>query len=586
MPLISDVSEKVKKADPEKARKAPEKARKADPEKAKKIDPEKAKKAGPKKEKPGNIKKPGNAKKHQEEELKKEDPNLAKMPKYQRGQPVRVRNIKDRKLKGNIKKQERKFHDAAYKAASSELLLTEEAGYLEAEGMERTYKFTQEQLIQNLDINSANKSFDLKLNDFGPYSLNYTRNGRHMLIGGRKGHVATFDWHTKKLGCELHLKETVRDVQWLHNQTMFAVAQKKYVYIYDRSGLEVHCLRKHVNINRLEFLPYHFLLASVGAGGWLKYQDTSTGQLITELRTKLGNCAVMTQNPYNAIIHLGHANGTVTLWSPNMSTPLVKMLTHRGPVQAMAVGHTGQYMATSGLDGQLKVWDVRTYKLLQEYYTPTPAGALSISQLGLLAVGWGPHVTVWKDAFKTKQNSPYMTHLQPSTTVHDLQFCPYDDVLGFGHSAGISSLVIPGSGEPNFDSLEANPFQTKKQRQESEVHSLLDKIQPEMITLDPNFVGKVDRTNKEVLEKEARETAREAANKSETVDVTKRARGKNSSLRRYLRKKQKNVIDQQKLDIQARIEKGKEEREKRKHDEMDKPFSALDRFTMKKPKLM
>lgn len=77
-----------------------------------------------------------------------------------------------------------------------------------------------------------------------------------------------------------------------------------------------------------------------------------------------------------------------------MTTPLVKMLTHRGPVQAVAVDHTGQYMATSGLDGQLKVWDVRTYKLLQEYYTPTPAGALSISQLGLLAVGWGPHISV------------------------------------------------------------------------------------------------------------------------------------------------------------------------------------------------
>ncbi|RUP47836.1 hypothetical protein BC936DRAFT_145289, partial [Jimgerdemannia flammicorona] len=48
-----------------------------------------------------------------------------------------------------------------------------------------------------------------------------------------------------------------------------------------------------------------------------------------------------------------------------MSTPLVKMLTHRGPVQALAVDLTGHYMATSGLDGQLKVWDVRTYKLLQ-----------------------------------------------------------------------------------------------------------------------------------------------------------------------------------------------------------------------------
>lgn len=51
-------------------------------------------------------------------------------------------------------------------------------------------------------------------------------------------------------------------------------------------------------------------------------------------------------------------------------------------------------MATSGLDGQMKIWDVRTYKQLQAYYTPTPASSLAISQRGLLAVGHGPHVQV------------------------------------------------------------------------------------------------------------------------------------------------------------------------------------------------
>ena len=86
--------------------------------------------------------------------------------------------------------------------------------------------------------------------------------------------------------------------------------------------------------------------------------------------------------------------GTVTLWSPNTSQPHVKMLCHKGPVQSLAVDPTGRYMATAGLDGKLKIWDIRKYETLQEYYTPRPATSLSISQRGLLGVGWTSHVTV------------------------------------------------------------------------------------------------------------------------------------------------------------------------------------------------
>jgi len=183
---------------------------------------------------------------------------------YGRGRKIQVKSIKDRKLRGNLKSLEHKYKDAVLKAKDAEILVENTGGFLEPEGeLERTYRIRQEEIKKDVSIATAQKGFELKLNDLGPYVCDYTRNGRELLLAGRKGHVATMDWRAGKLGCELQLKETVRDAKWLHNSQLFAVAQKRYVYIYDRNGVELHCLKKHVEVTSMEFLPYHYLLATV-----------------------------------------------------------------------------------------------------------------------------------------------------------------------------------------------------------------------------------------------------------------------------------------------------------------------------------
>lgn len=70
----------------------------------------------------------------------------------------------------------------------------------------------------------------------------------------------------------------------------------------------------------------------------------------------------------------------------------------------------------------------------------------------------------------------YLTHPIPHRPLTSLRFCPYQDILTIGHEAGLTSILVPGTGEPNFDSSEANPFENKRARREREVRGLLDKV--------------------------------------------------------------------------------------------------------------
>eukprot|EP00276_Gloeochaete_wittrockiana_P015681 CAMPEP_0184342134 /NCGR_PEP_ID=MMETSP1089-20130417/10747_1 /TAXON_ID=38269 ORGANISM="Gloeochaete wittrockiana, Strain SAG46.84" /NCGR_SAMPLE_ID=MMETSP1089 /ASSEMBLY_ACC=CAM_ASM_000445 /LENGTH=573 /DNA_ID=CAMNT_0026670837 /DNA_START=25 /DNA_END=1746 /DNA_ORIENTATION=- len=497
-----------------------------------------------------------------EKKAKKE--TAARVRRYTRGSEIEVKGITDKKLKHRLGASERKFRDAAEKAAAAEILLPAEPGYLEAEGNERTYFFRQENIAQNLDLNSRVNVFDLKLTELGPYNIDYTRNGRHILIGGRKGHVALMDWRRTHLITEFYVNETIRDIKFLHNDTMFAVAQKACAFVYDKNGIEIHRLYEHQRVSRLEFLPYHFLLVSVGSAGMLTYQDISTGRLVAQWKTKLGPCDTMRQNPYNAIINLGHNHGTVSMWSPNVSTPLVKMFCHKGPVEALAVDNTGHYLVTAGLDRWLKVWDVRTYKELHSYSTAKPVESVDISHTGLISVSYGPHVQTWKDAFRQQAKTPYMTHLVAGESIRSVRFCPLEDALGIGHSGGVSGIAVPGAGLANYDSYEVDPFQSKKQRQESEVKSLLEKIQPEMITLNPHDIGTVQRSNREVVQGKAKAQF-EANNPGETFEdrpqakKPKKQKKRKSAMENVITAKkdlmrEKNVRDQKDLAKKRAIE--------------------------------
>jgi U3 small nucleolar RNA-associated protein 7 len=244
-------------------------------------------------------------------------------------------------------------------------------------------------------------------------------------------------------------------------------------------------------------------------------------------------------------------------------------------------------MVSTGQDRKMAVWDIRTFKALHRYDLTPPGATVAISDQNLTAVGWGTHVSIWKPELFTHHSADvkelkYLDWGGDGKTISRVRFCPYEDVLGIAHSDGFTNILVPGAGEPNPDFLEpgTNPFENAKQRRETEVQSLLQKLQPEMISLDPNFVGNLDLTSDAQRRKEK---DLDAKPEDKIERLKKRGRGRNSALRRHLRKSgQKNVIDEEKVRAREAL-RAMDKREVEKAKKLKAEYGpALERFVRKR----
>uniref|UniRef100_A0A672N1T5 WD repeat-containing protein 46-like n=1 Tax=Sinocyclocheilus grahami TaxID=75366 RepID=A0A672N1T5_SINGR len=386
------------------------------------------------------------------ESLEKKDPFPGEAPiphkqlqKFQRGEKYKVPAGARRRLKEAIISSEAMSELAQKQAARYDLLLPEDAGFLEGDEDEDTNTISQDDIADAIDITSGSKYFNLHLSQFGPYRLDYGRTGRHLLVGGKKGHVACIDWQSKDLMCEMNVMETVNDVKWLHTEAMFAVAQKRWLYIYDSKGLELHCVKKFNDVLRMQFLPYHFLLATASATGFLQYLDVSVGKEIAAICTKMGRLDVINSCRENSLL-----------------------------------------------------------------------------------------------------------------------FC-----------------VTPGAGEPNFDALDTNPFRSSKQRQEWEVKALLEKVQPELIGLDPGQLSKVDQASFEQRHKEHVEALGFDPLAKDKFKPKTKKKGRSSA--GAIEKRKRKVAHEDQRDeirqtVQERTERDKEQKEKSNEKKKLGNKSTLDRF--------
>lgn len=205
-------------------------------------------------------------------------------------------------------------------------------GSITVTGAEKTFEITQSEIAHNIDHNTNKKIFNLDLTEYGSYKICYTSNGQYLALGGNAGHLAIIRWKDFRLLSEEYFNndDYINDICFAFNESMICTAQRTGVYIYNSKCVETHVLRRSIPFPlALSYLQYHFLLCSIGMQGNLVYFDISVGKKITMKRTKLGECDMICNNPLNGIIHLGHNNGCVTLWSPTNEQPCARILCHK-----------------------------------------------------------------------------------------------------------------------------------------------------------------------------------------------------------------------------------------------------------------
>ncbi|KJP87861.1 hypothetical protein AK88_02465 [Plasmodium fragile] len=346
---------------------------------------------------------------------------------------------------------------------------------------------TQKELYARADVGTKKKVMDLRLN-LGPYQCRYSRNGKYLLSTGEKGHITLMDTHNLEPMCEFQVDESIRCSTILHNHKLFAVAQKKYIYLYDNTGIEINCIKDILYSYQMEFLPFHFLLTSIGEFGELVYQDISVGSIITRKKTKRGPCKIMKQNKQDATIYLGHTNGHVTVWTPNIDKPVCDIYCHATPISTLTVHKN--YLITSSVDCTYKLWDMRKLEFIESKRSHNVINEMEVSDTGVVAIAMNSHFRTYKDFFTNPQL--YLTHNTYGDKINSLSFQPFEDICCVGARYSIKSLLVPGAGLANIDTYVNNPYETKKQVRENEIRSLLDKLPPDTITFVKNQLGRIN----------------------------------------------------------------------------------------------
>lgn len=247
-----------------------------------------------------------------------------------------------------------------------------------------------------------------------PQSLSFTRDGKHLLIGGgRHSHsgcailvdVVTGQRITK-VGDELDI---VLAADISPNKRRIAIAgPQKIVRVFDSAtGEKLFELKKHTDwVYALRYSPDGVLLASADRSNGLVLWEAESGNLYADL---VGHKAAITNIDFrldsNLLASASH-DGTVKFWDMMESKEVKSWAAHGGGVNDIRFTRDGR-LVTAGKDAKIKFWNGNGE--LQKEFSGLAESALRASVTGDGAVvaggDWTGKVQLWRT------DSPEQTQL-------------------------------------------------------------------------------------------------------------------------------------------------------------------------------
>jgi WD40 repeat protein/serine/threonine protein kinase len=198
----------------------------------------------------------------------------------------------------------------------------------------------------------------------------FSPDGRHLLSGSMDRTVKLWDTRT---GVELPLpgcdrfKLMVHSVAFSPDGRAFATGAHQEVRLWDLTGQSllpplqadpefVSCVRFSLDGK---------CLATVGHTGVARIRDVSSGEEVCSFKGPSANAVAF--HPAGKYVASGGTDGQVRLWHPATGHEIHPPLSeHLGPVQSMAFGRDGRYLATASKK-EVIVWDANSFKKLQTF---------------------------------------------------------------------------------------------------------------------------------------------------------------------------------------------------------------------------